>query len=61
VQVLTINEIPCVSYTISDNDVAALLHLAHQVLAFTIRVLSSSDADYSYLAMQIAASIQSIQ
>lgn len=62
VQVLTINEIPCVSYTISDNDVAGIVTLgASGVGLYQFVFYPASDADYSYLAMQIAASIQSIQ
>jgi len=62
VQTLTINGIPFVSYQISANDVAGIVTLDAAGVGFYQFVFyPASDSDYSTLAMQIAASIDTIQ
>ncbi|MEA4998174.1 MAG: hypothetical protein VB087_02170 [Candidatus Limiplasma sp.] len=62
VQTMTINEIPFVSYQIAENDVAGIVTLgASGVGMYQFVFYPASDAEYGSLAMQIAASIDSIQ
>ncbi len=62
VKEFTINDVPFVSYEIADNDVAGLVTLgASGVGLYQFVFYPASDADYSELALQIAASITSIE
>ena len=62
VQTLTINEIPFVSYQIAESDVAGIVTLGTSGIGmYQFVFYPASDADYGSLAMQIAASIDSIQ
>ena len=61
VQKLTINGIPFVSYDISDNDVTGIVTLGGSGIGmYQFVFYPASDADYGPLALQIAASITSI-
>lgn len=62
VEQMTINDIPFVSYTIAENDVAGLVTLgASGTGLYQFVFYPASDADYGQLALQIAASISSIE
>ena len=59
---LTINDVPYVSYEIAENDVIGLVTLgASGVGMYQFVFYPASDADYGSLALQIAASITSIE
>ena len=62
VQMLTINAIPFVSYQITANDVTGIATLNAAGTGFyQFLFYPASDADYGTLALQIAASINTIQ
>jgi hypothetical protein len=62
VQTLTINQIPFVSYDISASDVTGIATLDASGLGlYQFVFYPASDADYGTLALQIAASINTIQ
>jgi hypothetical protein len=62
VQQLTINDIPFVTYDITENDVTGLVTLgASGTGMYQFVFYPASDAEYGPLALQIAASITSIQ
>ena len=62
VQSLTINDIPFVSYTVSDSDVTGIVTLGGDGMGmYQFVFYPASDADYGPLALQIAASIDTIQ
>ena len=62
VKELTINDVPYVSYEIAENDVIGLVTLgASGVGMYQFVFYPASDADYGSLALQIAASITSIE
>jgi len=62
VETLTINGIPFVSYEINANDVAGLMTLgSNGIGVYQFVFYPASDADYSSLALQIAASIDTIE
>ncbi len=62
VQQLTINDIPFVSYDIAENDVTGIATLdASGAGMYQFVFYPASDADYGTLALQIAASITSIE
>lgn len=62
VQMLTINSIPFVSYDIAANDVTGIATLSSDGLGlYQFVFYPASDAEYGPLALQIAASINTIQ
>lgn len=62
VRALTINDVPYVSYEIAENDVIGLVTLgASGVGLYQFVFYPASDADYGDLALQIAASIATIE
>ena len=62
VQMLTINSIPFVSYSIKENDVNGIATLnAAGTGLYQFLFYPASDEDYGSLALQIAASIDTIQ
>ena len=62
VQTITINDIPFVQYTVTENDVTGIATLNNAGDGFyQFLFYPTSDSDYSYLALQIAASINTIQ
>lgn len=62
VQMLTINDIPFVTYTVAENDVTGLATLGGSGIGmYQFVFYPASDADYGTLAVQIAASISAIE
>ena len=62
VQLLTINDIPVVSYVMSENDVMSIATLnASGIGMYQFVFYPASDAEYVTLAEQIAASINTIE
>ncbi|MDD3335075.1 MAG: hypothetical protein PHI98_06090 [Eubacteriales bacterium] len=62
VQVITINDMSFVTYTIADKDVTGLVTLGGSGIGLYQFVFNpASDADYGPLAMQIASSIAAIE
>jgi hypothetical protein len=62
VQALTINDISFVSYDIAEHDVTGIVTLGGSgVGLYQFVFYPASDADYGPLALQIAASITSIE
>lgn len=61
VQKMTINDIPFISYEIAENDVTGIVTLGGSGIGmYQFVFYPTSDADYGSLALQIAASITSI-